>query len=496
MSEPAGASARARARGKVWSGLRADRDPRSCDLLVIGAGAAGLFAGLAARGALDAAGGACTPPPDAPDVVLLNNEARLGLKILVSGGGRCNLTNAQVDEDDYLTDSPKALRSLLRGFSAAAARTFFQTRGLNQYEESLGKVFPRSDKARDVLAVLLAEVERAGVDLIAPAEVCAIRPPETHGGVWEASLADGRVWRAKRLVLATGGKSLPKTGSRGFGLEALTRLGHTLAPLVPALTPLLLQGPLRGLEGLTVPAVLTLAPAGAPPEQLTGARFRPLARAAGSLLVTHRGATGPAPFDVSGPCGQALSQCQPVTLHADFWSLGEAGGPWGPYLGLDKAPGASLRPGEAPRPPTREAFEQSAASLFAERERAVQHVFAQRVPRKLLRALLAVAEIDPSQKLKQLDPRQRRALYLALTQVDLGLVGAEGYAKAEVTAGGVLLGELERASLESRRWPGLHCCGEVVNVTGRLGGFNFQWAWSSGYAAGVGAAEALRQNRA
>ena len=185
---------------------------------------------------------------------------------------------------------------------------------------------------------------------------------------------------------------------------------------------------------------------------------------------------------------------EPVALYADFWSLGEASSPWAPYQGLDKAPGASLRPGEAPRPPTREAFEASAARLFAERERSVQAVFSQRVPKKLLRALLEVAEVEPSQKVKQLDPRQRRALYLALTQVDLGLVGSEGYAKAEVTAGGVLLGELERRSLESRRWPGLHCCGEVVNVTGRLGGFNFQWAWSSGYAAGVGAARALREN--
>ncbi|MBL4847854.1 MAG: NAD(P)/FAD-dependent oxidoreductase, partial [Planctomycetes bacterium] len=246
---------------------RPDRDLRTCDVLVVGAGAAGLFAGLAARGALDAKGGVLEPPADAPDVVLLNNETRLGLKILISGGGRCNLTNAATDEQDYLTDSPKALRSLLRGLPSEAVQAFFRSRGLAQYEEPLGKVFPVTNKARDVLGLLLAEVKRTGIDLIAPAEVTALRPPSNAGERWRASLSDGSHWSARRLVLATGGKSLPKTGSRGFGLTALRELGHTIDRTVPALTPLLLEpgGPLDGLAGLTVPAVLTLAPASAQP---------------------------------------------------------------------------------------------------------------------------------------------------------------------------------------------------------------------------------------
>ena len=478
---------------KVPQIARLDRERRSCDVLVVGAGAAGLFAGLAARGALEPKGGVASIGPGAPDVVLLNNEARLGLKILVSGGGRCNLTNATVDEGDYLSDTPKVVRSLLRGFPSEAVRAFFQARGLKHYEEPLGKVFPATNKARDVLARLLDAVQESGIDLIAPAEVCQIRPPETAGGEWIATLSDGSAWRAKRLILATGGKSLPKTGSRGFGLQALNELGHTIERTVPALTPLLFEpgGPLDGLAGLTIPAVLTLAPASVSPEQLSGSKFKPLARAAGSLLVTHRGATGPAPFDVSGPCGSALAQGEAVRLRADFWSLGQPESAWAPFRGLDKSPGAALRPQDAPRPPTREAFEASAAPLLAGRERGIAQALSSRLPRSLLQSLCRAVGLDPTKKVKQLDTRERRDLFLILTQADLRLSGVEGYAKAEVTAGGVRLDELQRKTLESKRHPGLHCCGEVVNVTGRLGGFNFQWAWSSGYAAGRGAAAGL-----
>ena len=468
-------------------------EPRQCDVLVIGAGAAGLLAALAARGVLGSGGSQLALPRTAPNVVLLNNETRLGLKILVSGGGRCNLTNTQVDEHDFDSDAPRVVKGLLRGFPVEATRTFFSARGCPVHEEALGKVFPNSNDAHQVLQVLLDAVYGAGIPLVAPAEVTRLDPPEQAAERWLVRLGDGATWQPRRVILATGGKSLPKTGSRGFGLEELSRLGHTIAQPLPALTPLQLRtnGPLAGLAGLTVPAVLTLAPRGVHGEQLSGARFRPLARAAGSLLVTHKGATGPSPFDVSGACGRAALTGQDVVLHGDFWSLVADGGPWSPYRDLDKQPGASLPPSLAPRPPTREIFVEQTRGLFAQGERALGGALATRLPRALVDNLLRTAGLDPTVKVKQVDTRSHGQLHLALTQMDLGLAGTDGYAKAEVTAGGVLLGELDRRTLESRRLPGLHCCGEVVNVTGRLGGFNFQWAWSSGYAAGIGAAAAL-----
>lgn len=469
-----------------------ERSDRRCDILVVGAGAAGLLAALAARGVLGADGRSLPLRADAPDVVLLNNESRVGLKILVSGGGRCNLTNARTEERDYETDAPHLVRRLLRGFPPRSIRTFFESRGCALREEALGKVFPRSDAARDILRVLLDTVERAGIALLAPAEVVDLVPAD---GDMRVALADGAAWKARRVILATGGKSLPKTGSRGFGLELLNRLGHALIPALPGLTPLLLEptSPLAGLAGLTVPAVLTLAPAGTSPAQLAGKHFKPIARAGGSLLVTHKGATGPAPFDVSGPCGRAASSGA-VELRGDFWSLTRPDGPWGPYLELPKPPGASLPADDVPRPPTPDEFERQAQPLLAQRERGLGPAFAERIPRSLLNGLLRVADLDPARALKQLDGPARTRLWLALTQADLQLAGCEGYAKAEVTSGGVPLAELLPATLESRLCENLFCCGEVVNATGRLGGFNFQWAWSSGFAAGRGAAQTLLSN--
>jgi hypothetical protein len=368
-------------------------------------------------------------------------------------------------------------------------RAFFESRGCALYEEPLGKVFPRSDDARSVLAVLLGEVERAGIPLIAPAEVADL----THRDAdWLARLSSGELWRAQRLVLASGGKSLPKTGSRGFGWDALGRLGHHLAPPMPGLTPLLFDAtsPLAGLAGLTVPAILTLSPRDVSPEQLCGKRYRPWARAGGSLLVTHRGATGPAPFDVSAACARAMAE-DGARLTGDFWSLTEPDGPWQPFRELAKPPGACLAPGAVPRPPSREVFEARSACLLEDRERALGNVLSTRMPRSLVEALLSARGLDPHEPIKRLNSSQRTTLWLALTQADLGLRGVEGFAKAEVTAGGVPLGELHPATLESRQMAGLHCCGEVVHATGRLGGFNFQWAWSSGFAAGRGAASAL-----
>lgn len=460
------------------------------DVLVVGAGAAGLFAGLAARGVLGRDGAVSSPAAGAPSVAILTNEVRLGLKILVSGGGRCNVTNERVTEADYLTSAPGAVKNLLRAFPPASARAFFLGQGVKLYAEPTGKLFPTSDDAHDVLDALLGAARQAGVPIVAPAEVTELA---RDGDRWVARTARGEVWRARRAIVATGGKSLPKTGSRGWGLEALARLGHTVAPPVPALTPLRLgsDSPLAGLSGLTVPALLTLAPRDAPLEQVAGARFKPLARAAGSLLVTHQGASGPAALDVSGPCGRALLRGEPVALRGDFLTLLLDEG-WAPFKDLPKAPGSCLPPDLAPRPLTREAFEAWAAgagSAALDRERSL--VNALPLAKTLTQALCAAADLDATTIVKRLDARGRARLHAALTFADLRLAGTDGYAKAEVTAGGVRLEELDRVTLESKRCPGLSACGEVVDVTGRLGGFNFQWAWTSGWAAGEGARRAL-----
>ncbi|MCA8925630.1 MAG: NAD(P)/FAD-dependent oxidoreductase, partial [Planctomycetes bacterium] len=392
---------------------------------------------------------------------------------------------------DYVTDSPRQLKGLLRGFPSAAAQRLFTSQGCALYAEPLGKLFPRSDKAQDVLDALLDAVRAAEIPLVAPAEAEGLVAPAQPGAPWQVQLAGGIAWEAQRVVLATGGKSLPKTGSRGVGFALLRGLGHTVLDPVPALTPIHFApaSPVHELAGLTVPAVLTLGPRDASPEQLSGRKFRPRSRAGGSLLITHQGASGPAALDVSGLSGRAQAADEPLALRGDFWSLRQPDGPWSPYLELAKPPGASLPAGDTPGPPSFEAWSAAAAPLWSKREAAVANALAARLPKSLVQALLRAHDVDPSLPIKQLNTRHWRQVYLALTQADLQLTGVAGYAKAEVTGGGVLLGELGKSTLESKLAPGLFVCGEVVNVTGRLGGFNFQWAWSSGYAAGRAAAQ-------
>jgi len=260
-------------------------------------------------------------------------------------------------------------------------------------------------------------------------------------------------------------------------------------PPLPALTPIWLApgSPLDGLAGITVPAILSLAPAKVPPEQVAGAHWRPLARAAGSLLMTHRGLSGPAALDVSGACARSLAAGEPIVLRGDFWTLG-GGDSWRPYAALAKPPGASLPSESTPRPASHDEFVRAVrASGAATLLGAAQT----RMSKRLASALLAARQLDGERRLDEESKDAWQRAWLALAHCELVTDGTEGFDKAEVTSGGVRLSELERVTLESKHHRGLFFCGEVVNVTGRLGGFNFQWAWSSGYAAGLAAARSI-----
>jgi predicted Rossmann fold flavoprotein len=459
------------------------------DVVVVGAGAAGLMAALAARRALTREGRPCAPAAGAPSVLLLDASPRIGLKILVSGGGRCNVTNERVTDADFDSDAPHVVRGLLAAFPAASIAEYLAARGVPLYAEPLGKLFPTSDRAEDVLDSLLGAIAEAGIRLVAGTPVEDVSP--APGGRW-AVAAGASSTTAARVIVATGGKSLPKTGSTGFGFDLARRLGHSLDTPLAALTPVTLRpgGVLDGLAGITVPAVLNLVPAGTSPDQLAGARFRPIARAGGSLLVTHQGVSGPAALDVSGACGLALARSQKVALLGDFWTLVREDSPWLEWRDAAKQPGACLPPADAPRPVAFDDFMDDAKTTFQDGRRSIGVALAKHLPRSLIDALVRTTGVKPAREARTITELEWHRIHAALTHADLGLAGCAGYDKAEVTRGGVPLAELHRTTLESRRHPGLHFCGEVVNVTGRLGGFNFQWAWSSGFAAGSAAAAA------
>jgi predicted flavoprotein YhiN len=277
--------------------------------------------------------------------------------------------------------------------------------------------------------------------------------------------------RTQRVIVATGGLSVPTTGSRGFGLELAAALGHRIVRTVPALAPLVSERPLD-LAGVTLPATLFLEDKGG----------RVLERATGSMLFTHEGVTGPAPLDISGAVEQAVADSDEVALFADLWGPADPASAFGEFLDDPKLPGACLRPALAPSDPAD--LERRLTDSARDKGRAALGTFlTRRLPRRVVQALIA----EPQTPLAALTRAARRDAARAVCRLPLAIRGSSGYAKAEVTAGGVDLADVERRSLESRVCPGLHFCGEVLDVTGRLGGFNFQWAWTSGYLAGRGA---------
>ncbi len=431
------------------------------DVAVIGAGAAGLLAALAARGAV-AEDGSLLGPDDGPSVVLLDGQQRPGKKILISGGGRCNVTNASVTDTDFDSQHPHLVRGVLRGFPVTSVRHLFAGLGVQLAEEPLGKLFPRQGRAKGILSALLGAVEGAGVKTRFGTRVGAL---EQDADAWQVTndlIAD-------RVVISTGGLSVPETGSDGFGLALARRLGHTIVPTVPALAPLLGSTP-DSLAGLTTVAIL----------RVVDEQGRVQRHATGGLLFTHRGVSGPAALDVSVAVERARSEDLPFRVLADLWTAADPGGAFAPYRSLGKPPGACL---PDPPPATEPAAMERTLMEAAKRGGGTLGSFLERrLPRRFVRTMVAAHE----KPLAQLTRGERRDAAVAVCALDLGVTGSEGYRKAEVTSGGVPLRDLDRRSLESRLAAGIHFCGEVCDATGRLGGFNFQWAWSSGFAVGSG----------
>ncbi len=413
--------------------------PEEIDVIVVGAGAAGLFAAIhAARGATE---------PNArptPRVIALDGAKVIGAKILVAGGGRCNVTHHAVDEKAYAGSSSNAIRNVLRRYSVQDTIAFFEDHGVELKREDTGKLFPTTDDARTVLNALLAAARAAQVDIRFPRRVTHITR-ENDGfsahGEW------GEL-HAKKLILTTGGLSLPKSGSDGAGYEFARALGHSVTERVhPALVPLILPGThvLRTLSGLTLDTTLILRSA-------TG---KVLKEFTNSLLCTHFGLSGPCALDMSRYWRDAVLDNARAGLFANF-ILGE-----------------------------RE--ETIDAQLLASRATNSVAFLRERVPERLARALVEHARIEPTTSLRQLTRDQRKALASAVCALPLSIEGDRGFTYAEVTMGGVPLSEVRLDTMESRVCPGLYLAGEILDVDGRIGGFNFQWAWSSGFVAGCGA---------
>ncbi|HYW52083.1 MAG TPA: aminoacetone oxidase family FAD-binding enzyme [Gemmatimonadaceae bacterium] len=401
-------------------------------VLVIGAGAAGMMAAIFA-----ARSGA--------RVTLLERTKDGGRKILISGGGRCNVLPSRVDEGRFVTDSsPNVLRRILRSWPLASQIEFFeQDLGIPlEHEEESLKLFPASHKARDVRDGLLDCCQRDGVQLVTETGVTDIAP---DGARWLVSCDDGRTFDADAVVVATGGLSVPNTGSDGRGLAILRRLGHTLHTTYAALTPITVEPcEFTELAGISLPVTLSAK---------SGTET---AKATGGFLFTHRGYSGPSVLNVSHVAVRARVSNAPRATIAVRWT------PHG-----EEDWNARLQPHGA---------------------RTVSGAVRAELPERLAAVLIRRANVDPLRPLTELRREERLRLVDVLVRGELPWAADEGYKKAEVTGGGVSLAEIDHRTMQSRRHPGLYLCGEVLDAFGPIGGYNFLWAWTTGRAAGQGAA--------
>ena len=370
-------------------------------------------------------------------VVLLERTKDGGRKILISGGGRCNVLPSRLSPTQYFTDSsPNTLKKMLLSWPLAEQRAFFE-RSLNiplKLEEESGKLFPVSDKARDVRDALIRRARERGADIRFEQRVTNLEPCD---GGWRVSI-DGRdTIEARKVIVATGGLSVPQTGSDGTGLRIMQRLGHTIHPTYPALTPLTCNPPRYAeLAGISLEVTL---------EALQPKRFT----TTGGFLFTHRGYSGPTVLNISHI---AIRTRLPIYVQ---WTA----------LDVEAWDARLLQGGSA----------------------TVGGIVRKELPARLADMLISAAQVDPQRMLSALRKDERARLVEALAHFQLPWTGDEGYKKAEVTGGGVALNEVDTKTMESKLHAGLYLCGEILDAFGPIGGYNFAWGWATGRAAGIAA---------
>lgn len=403
------------------------------DVAIVGAGPAGLMAAI-------------TAAQDGLRVLVLEGQEKLGAKLLLSGGGRCNITNLRVSEKDYQSGYPRTVRNILRTFPPERVRAFFRELGVEMILEEGAKFFPKAQSAKAVLQALLQKAENLPVAIETGKKVATIY---FASGFFHLNTGE-KEYLSKTVVICTGGLSYPATGSNGSGYHLAKIFGHSIIPTTPALVPLLTDDPeWKGLAGITVPVRLSLRNDG-----------ETAAMSGGAMLFTHFGFSGPAILDISGAWLRfSLKRKQ---LWADF------------------LPGIS---GE-------DFLKKLTHAVVVHPRRSWKRFFSQYFPERLTEILLKKTGIHSATHISQSSREQRQSVAHQIKHFDLRVSGSLGYEKAEVTAGGVNLQEVDSKTLESQLQSGIFFAGEVLDVDGRIGGFNFQWAWASGFTVG----KAIRRN--
>ncbi|OTP78764.1 NAD(FAD)-utilizing dehydrogenase [Caballeronia sordidicola] len=398
------------------------------DIAVIGAGAAGMMCAAVAA-------------QNGRRVVLIDHAERLAEKIRISGGGRCNFTNINAGPANFLSANPRFCRSALARYTPQDFLALLRRHRVAWHEKHKGQLFC-DDSSESIIQVLKSECDTGGVTWRRPVGIDTI----SHDGARFTLATTAGAMSCAALVVATGGLSIPKIGATDFAYRVAKQFGHKLIDTRPALVPLTFAPadwePFAALSGLSVPV------------ELSAGTGRQRTEFSEDLLLTHRGLSGPGVLQISS-----------------YWNPSEP-------ICIDLLPGVDA----------------TGDLLAAKREsrKQVGTLLAERVPARLAQTWLDVQRVPADSRLADLPDKTLRQIGESLSRWTLTPNGTEGYRKAEVTRGGVDTRELSSATMMSARVAGLYFIGEAVDVTGWLGGYNFQWAWASAVAAGKAAAEQVR----
>lgn len=403
-------------------------------IIVVGGGAAGMTAGIVAG-------------RNGAEVVILEQMNRVGKKILATGNGRCNLTNENIDISRYHGRNPRFAMNALKQFNAEQAVQFFEYMGISCKVEDGGKVYPWSDQASSVLDVLRYEIERLGIKERVEAGVRSIHPGKKG---FKVLLRDGKELKGDRVIVAAGGKAAPNLGSNGSGYGLVIPLGHRLVEPFPALVQLRLGAPfLKALKGVKFIGSAAV-----------GIDHKELRREMGEVLFTDYGISGPPIFQLSRKAGEQLQSGRK------------------PWIEVDMFPGHSRE----------ELSNLLRIKLGYQPQKPLDFSFVGLINKRLIPVILREAGIEDIKKQCQsIKTDEFENIVNILKGWRFQVTGTNSWPDAQVTAGGIDVNDIDPGTMESKLIPGLYFAGEIMDIDGDCGGFNLQWAWASGYIAGLNA---------
>jgi|BioPla2DNA2_1021312.scaffolds.fasta_scaffold00617_3 predicted Rossmann fold flavoprotein len=408
---------------------------RNKQIIVVGGGAAGMLAAVSAR-RLGA------------DVTILEKNPRVGKKILATGNGRCNYTNVNTNVSCYNGNNPKFTHSALSSFTIEDTISFFNELGIEHKVEDLGKVFPMSDQASSILDVLLYELNNIGVNIICDANVKKIFK---RGNEFIIRVEGGGEYLTDKVILTAGGKAMPSSGSDGGGFELAKKLGHTITDIYPALVQIMLEGQyFKRIDGVKFVGTAEIIH-----------KNKSVVKDRGDILFTNYGVSGPPILQISRKAGELLNQGKEAYVKLDI---------------LDNMTVDEVR------------------TLINKRfgynpGKSVEFSFVGLINKRLIPVVLAEAGIENIKRpVSSVSAKELENIARVLKDWRFKIRGTKSWTSAQVTAGGVATDEIDPKTMESKIVKGLYFAGEIMDIDGQCGGFNLQWAWSSGFIAGKSAA--------